>query len=131
MPSETDSNIISSPSRPLAIASFHAGEVSRLIKERKDRAKLLPEKLFADPDWDILLELFAAHLGQVRIAISCLCRDTMVPPSTVLRWISVLDKEGLKTRRNDPFDQRRVFIGLTENGVDCMQSYVESNAVRA
>lgn len=119
---------ISKPTKPSRSASAHAAEVTLLMIERMNRTRFFSRDLFSDPAWDILLELYAAELGQYRIAISSLCLRTAVPSTTVLRWVSVLDSEGLITRRKDPFDQRRVYVGLTTKGSDCMESYVEANA---
>ena len=38
--------------------------VRAIIKQRRNRDRFFDAQLFADPAWDILLELYAAELGQ-------------------------------------------------------------------
>lgn len=100
-----------------------------LLKARRDRTKFFPENLFADPAWDMLLELYAAQLCQHRLSVSSLCAGSGVPPTTALRWITTVEKNGLLTRSSDPLDGRRVFVQLSEKGADAMSSYFASNPV--
>ena len=46
---------------------------ARLITERRQRAKSFGSELFADPAWDMLLDLFLAMLQKKRISISSAC----------------------------------------------------------
>lgn len=98
-------------------------DVLAILKARRRRTRFFPDDLFADPAWDILLELYAAELGQRRIAISSVCLGAAVPATTALRWINALEKKGLVSRRNDPFDGRRVFIDLSETGLKSLDAY--------
>jgi len=107
-----------------------SADVRRAIVERRNRDKFFPENMFADPAWDMLLELYAAELGQVRVTISSLCAGAAVPPTTALRWISTLEREALIYRRKDPTDGRRIFAGLSAKGLIAMENYFESNAGR-
>ena len=79
--------------------------------------------MFADPAWDILLELYASHLGQQRVSVSALCNCAAVPATTALRWISALQEKLLIDRRPDPLDGRRYFISLTSKGLTAMEDY--------
>ena len=107
-----------------------AVDVRRAIDERRNRDKFFAENLFADPAWDMLLELYAAELAQVRVAISSLCAGSAVPPTTALRWISTLERESLIYRRKDPMDGRRIFVALSAKGMISMEAYFESNSGR-
>ena len=98
-------------------------EVLAILKARRRRSQFFPEDLFADPAWDILLELYATELGQRRISISSLCIGAGVPATTALRWINALENKGLITRQDDPVDGRRVYASLAEKGIDAMQAY--------
>jgi len=100
-----------------------AADIRRAIKARRNRDQFLPGHLFADPAWDMLLELYAAELDQTRLSISILCDRAAVPATTALRWISTLEKEGLIDRRGDPLDARRIFVRLSAMGVICMEGY--------
>ena len=89
-----------------------ADSVRSVIKARRLRGRLLPEDLFADPAWDMLLDLLQAELVQHRVPVSSLCIAAAVPPTTALRWIKTMTDRGLLLRRADPHDGRRVFIEM-------------------
>ena len=97
--------------------------VRTMLRLRRNRDRFFKSQLFADPAWDMLLELYACELGQQRISISSLCVGAAVPATTALRWISTLEQEGLVERRADPTDGRRFFIQLTRQGRDAMTAY--------
>src|SRR4051794_8302330 len=61
-----------------------------IIKARNLRSRFLPADLFADPAWDILLELLRAEAAQQRISVSNLCIAANAPPTTALRYIKTM-----------------------------------------
>lgn len=108
-----------------ADASFpvDAVQVRALLRVRRMRDPLFPPDLFADPAWDIMLDLLAAHLEGRRVSVSSLCIAAAVPPTTALRWIRQLTDDGLLERRADPEDGRRVFITLSSTGLQAMRRW--------
>ena len=90
-------------------------DVLALIRARRLRDQFLPADLFADPAWDMMLDLLAARLAGARVSVSSLCIAASVPPTTALRWIKQLTDRGVFARVDDPSDGRRVFIELTES----------------
>lgn len=98
-------------------------EVRSLLKLRRNRDLFFDSDLFADPAWDILLELYAASLGQYRVSVTSLCCGAAVPATTALRWIALLEARGLIIRRSDPIDGRRTFLMLSKDGLDSMGVY--------
>lgn len=103
----------------------HRTSARSVLRNRDRRAKFLNSQLFADPAWDMLLELYCAELDQRRMSVTRLCIASRVPATTGLRWLATLDKEGLITRRSDPLDQRRVFVALSDCGRSAMRHYFE------
>lgn len=103
-----------------------AQEIRAVIRARRLRAQYFTGELFADPAWDMLLDLFAAELESRRVSVSSLCIAAAVPPTTALRWIGTLHEAGLFERHADPSDRRRAYIGLTAKGLDGMRCYVAS-----
>jgi DNA-binding MarR family transcriptional regulator len=97
--------------------------IKRVQKARKVRATFFGENLFADPAWDILLELYASELRQQRVSITSASDAAGVPATTALRWMAVLEEKSLVSRNNDPFDGRRVWISLTAHGASLMHRY--------
>lgn len=99
--------------------------VRKIIQQRQLRARFLDGDLFADPAWDMLLDLTAARVEHVRVSVTSLCIASGVPPTTALRWISQMTDSGLLERIEDETDRRRAFIQLTEKAVDAMARYFD------
>ena len=81
-----------------------------LNEARQQRGRFFNSNLFADPAWDMLLELYGASLTERRLTVSRLAERSGVPSTTALRWIATLETEGLIDRQNDRFDRRRRFL---------------------
>ncbi|WP_325403926.1 winged helix DNA-binding protein [Parvibaculum sp.] len=90
------------------------------------RMKFFPTGLFADPAWDMLLDLTHARLAGKRVSVSSLCIAAHVPATTALRRIGDLVASGLAVRIKDENDGRRVFVELTEDGFERMGRYLEA-----
>ncbi|MBC9034336.1 hypothetical protein IAG41_18255 [Sphingomonas sp. JC676] len=103
-----------------------AREIRAVIRSRRMRAQFFTDELFADPAWDMLLDLFAAELERRRVSVSSLCIAAAVPPTTALRWIGSLHDAGLFERHADPSDRRRAYIALSQKAMDGMRSYVSA-----
>ncbi len=97
--------------------------VRKIIRQRQLRSEFLGPELFADPAWDILLDLTAARAEHVRVSVTSLCIASGVPPTTALRWISQMSEAGLLVRVEDESDRRRAFIELSEKAADAMARY--------
>lgn len=106
-----------------------AAEVRAVIRMRRLRDRFFDRDLFADPAWDMLLDLMAARAERVQVAVSSLCIAACVPPTTALRWIKSMTDCGLFDRISDPDDGRRIFIRLSEAAAANMVRYF--SALRA
>lgn len=107
--------------------------VRRIILSRQRRASFFDGELFADPAWDMLLDLTAARVEHKRVSVSSLCIAAMVPPTTALRWIGQMTEAGLFVRIEDDTDRRRAFIALSDKAADAMARYfaaLDSDALR-
>ena len=100
------------------------GLVRRLIRLRRDRDRHFPAEIFADPAWDMLLDLTAARMEGVDVAVSSLCVAAAVPTTTALRWIRTLTEAGLLERRTDAGDARRSFVILSDTAHLAMQAWI-------
>lgn len=83
-------------------------------------------ELFGEPAWDILLDLYIAFIDEKAVSVSSACIGSAAPPTTGLRWLGVLAENQLVVREQDPNDQRRVLVKLTELGVAAMDRYFAS-----
>jgi DNA-binding MarR family transcriptional regulator len=102
--------------------------IRMIIDARAQRVKFLPADLFADPAWDMLLDLYLADIVSRRVTVTNLCSASNVPMSTALRWIDALDRRGLIDRTSDQLDARRFFISLSQAGLESLDDYFESLA---
>ena len=118
------------PHAATANARSGARHIREIIKRRRMRERLLGEDLFADPGWDILLDLFAAQEEEQQVSVSSLCIAAAVPPTTALRWITNMTEAGYLVRRQDPHDARRVYIELSETMSAKLKDYFEAIADR-
>ena len=94
--------------------AVRADDIRTIIRLRRQRDRLFSGDLFADPAWDMMLDLMAARIERLRVAVSSLCIAAAVPPTTALRWIKTLTDIGIFVRVADPTDGRRVFIELSD-----------------
>lgn len=97
--------------------------VRQSLKERRLRYRYFDVALFADPAWDILLELLHAEICQQRVTVSSLCASTSIPSTTGVRWIAAMTDMGLLRRKPDPLDRRRGFVELTPKSSDALRRY--------
>ncbi|WP_337190493.1 winged helix DNA-binding protein [Tsuneonella aeria] len=97
--------------------------VRRIIRQRQLRAQFLSGELFADPAWDILLDLTAARAEHTRVSVTSLCIASGVPATTALRWIGQMVDAGLLERVEDDSDRRRAFIQLSDRTAEAMARY--------
>ena len=116
---DNERELIRKPRPPLPDARL----VRQVIAKRQARAKFFDAELFADPAWDMLLDLTAARVERKRVSVTSLCIASAVPPTTALRWIGQMVEAGLFIRVEDDTDRRRAFIDLSDNAVDAMARY--------
>ena len=120
-PSEPQLEKPVSPKGDVPAVSLEA--VRQVIRARRLRSRYFDEELFADPAWDMLLDLLQAEIAQHRVPVSSLCIAAAVPATTALRWIKTMTDAGLFVRRADPHDGRRVFVELSPKASHAMRQY--------
>ena len=100
--------------------------IRTMIRTRQLRGRYLDESLFADPAWDMLLDLCAAYRENVPVYVTSLCVAAAVPQSTALRMLRTLSQRGLVTQTPDRADRRRVIVALSEQGIRAMEDYFDA-----
>lgn len=106
--------------RPLSATTR---DVQCHLKERRMRDQFFDRGLFADPVWDMLLDLWVARASGRLVSVSSLCIASAVPPTTALRWIERLASDGYVLRSSDPRDSRRRHVSLSPHGNGCLSRY--------
>jgi len=93
---------------------------TRLYRAIRIRDERLGTDLFADPAWNILLDLTIAH-GRRMLSVSAACLGARSAHATAMRYLTALIKRGIVCREADPTDGRRNFVKLTALGVHRME----------
>jgi|SRR3954471_16342863 hypothetical protein len=105
------------------ILEISASQVMAIMRARRLRANYFPDDLFADPAWDMMLDLLHSELSYRRVSVSSLCTAASVPATTALRWINAMVQKGLFVRHADPLDGRRIFIELAPETSAALRNY--------
>lgn len=108
--------------RPVSLGEDH---ILSILTVRRARDQVFGRPLFADPAWDILLELYAAHLGARRIAVADLIRSIDVPASTATRWIRALEEHGFIGRDDQAGQFNSQWVRLTDQGLTRMRQLAD------
>ena len=97
--------------------------VNWLIHARQRRACYFTPEVFADPAWDILLDLLRAEIANERISVSSACIAASVPLTTGLRWLRALEQRGLVLLEPDLGDAQRALVSLTKDSSIALRRY--------
>lgn len=100
-----------------------------IIRARQLRASYFPAGIFADPAWDMLLDLMRARQAGQAISISSLCIASGVPPTTALRWIKTMTDRGIFVRTADAADGRRVFIRVADDAAAAFTAWARAAGI--
>jgi hypothetical protein len=91
-----------------------------LYRLRRRRDGAFAGQLFAEPTWDLLLDLFAAEKAGRRVSITSACLAAAAATTTALRCLSQLEIDGIVFREPDPADRRRTYVRLSADALGKM-----------
>jgi len=111
---------------PQSFPQGRAAQARALIRERRMRADYLPAALFAEPAWDMMLDLYAALYEGSKVSVSSLCIAAAVPSTTALRAIEAMTAQGCIERDRDPSDGRRIFVTLSDEARLGLDAYFDA-----
>jgi hypothetical protein len=94
-------------------------------RSQRIREDMLGKDHFADPAWDMLLDLYIAQYEKRTVSISSACIASHVPSTTALRWITALEGDGWLVRADDPKDGRRVYLTLPARMISLMDQIMD------
>lgn len=97
-----------------------------LLKARQRRAEFMDVSKFADPAWDILLDLTSAALEGRSVPAFSASVAANVPVTTALRYVKLLVADGTIKRWEDPNDKRRSLLALEDHALENMIRYLTS-----
>jgi hypothetical protein len=107
------------------VATHHLLDIAiALYRQRRLRARHFAGSLFAEPTWDMLLDLFIADCERRRITVKSVCIGANVPMTTALRHLRWLHEQGLVERLSHPRDARSTHVRLTAEAIIAMENYL-------
>ena len=107
-PAENDAH--APPLVPNDLGSF----ARHLYDERRLRESTFDAELFADPMWDLMLELYASVAEGTKVSVSRACAASRAPSSSALRYIKEMTGKGLVVRDECHSDARKVYVRLSD-----------------
>ncbi len=78
--------------------------------------------LFADPAWDIMLDLFIHDARGLSVSVSSACQGSVSPATTALRHLAELERRGIVHRRPHPSDRRVMNVRLSNEALNMMNT---------
>lgn len=93
------------------------------LRGRHIRKQYFGRDFFAEPAWEILLALYVADASGARLTTGKLAEWIETPPTTVVRWLRVLEEHSLVGRSEHPTDRRIIFIRLLDAGRSALDDY--------
>ena len=103
----------------------------RALEARRERDRVFGAGTFADPAWDVLLDLFVAGEENRAVDAFSLCGRSALPEGVILRSIAHLVQSNLVTRRANAADPRSIYLVLTAEGRAKMSDYFSRTAAIA
>lgn len=102
-------------------------ERARIIyRNRRLRNRHFDDDLFAEPSWDILLDLFIADEAGESISVSSACIGSAAPHATALRHLGLMQRKGLVERSAHPHDRRCQQVNITATAAASMHDLLGS-----
>ncbi len=98
------------------------------LRRRRMRARFLPSELFGEGGWSILLDLFVSEHHGRKVSTTSACIAADVPGTTALRWLDVLESEGLIERSQTVSDKRVKYVSLTDEARSALTSLLARQA---
>jgi DNA-binding transcriptional ArsR family regulator len=109
-----------SPPEPLADIA------RRIYAERALRSRIFDSRLFGEPAWDMLLDLYVNWSEGRKVCITSACIGSQVPHTTALRWIGILEEMELVERRREHNDKRVTYVELTDFGKRRIETFLRA-----
>jgi hypothetical protein len=92
------------------------GLATALREARRLRAEIFPGIPFANPNWDVMLDLFIQEMNGFRTSLDHLALTGDLPAPTVYESVDTLVRLSLVARTPDRFDNRVFWLSLTVTG---------------
>lgn len=88
------------------------------------RQDIIGRNMINDAAWHMLLALYADCEEDRPVSVTSLVQASGSPPTTALRYLSVMEDAGMITRRDHPSDGRSSLIAPTNTTIETMREVV-------
>jgi hypothetical protein len=79
--------------------------------------------IVGEPCWDMLLDLCISEIEGKKVSVTSVCIASGARPTTALRWVSLLERDKMIEKCEDPSDKRRTFVRISRKTFDDMFGY--------
>lgn len=100
--------------------------VRSILRARQRRSEFMDASKFADPAWDIMLDLTSAALEGRSVPAFSVSVAANVPITTALRYVKRLVEDRVVKRWEDPDDKRRTLLALEADALEQMLRYLSN-----
>lgn len=106
--------------------------LSRIARDelfwRSKRRKFVDLEIYGEAAWSILLDLYINRVLGKNTSVTSACIASEVPPTTALRYIALLEAEGLVISTGAENDHRVRWLKLTPLAVSAVERYLVAKA---
>jgi DNA-binding response OmpR family regulator len=133
--------LLDAPTSAVALPRIAKGNLGELVPEERDRqrtatlksmlhsrklrSELLPQEIFGDPAWFMLLELALIERSGKRTSVSGLSMSAHTSQATALRRIQDMVEADLIVRHEDSRDRRRSYVALSPNAQERLNQLLD------
>ncbi len=103
-----------------------ARKAAEILAFREQRKALFPSKMFGEPAWDILLDLYCHETAGKSISVSSACVAGGAAYATGLRWLRYLVEAGMVRREPDSRDLRYEWVRLQPQARHQIETFLKS-----
>ncbi len=100
--------------------------IRSILRARQRRSEFMDASKFADPAWDIMLDLTSAALEGRSVPAFSVSVAANVPITTALRYVKRLVEDRVVKRWEDPDDKRRTLLALEDDALEKMLRYMSN-----
>lgn len=115
--------------------SYDPRLLAELAKEemawRAKRSKFVALDIYSDGAWGMLLDLYINRVRGRNVSVTSACLASDMPPTTALRYIAMLEAEGMIDSETPECDLRVRWLRLSETGLRAIEGYLIAKADHA
>ena len=100
------------------------------LTARRSRAAFFRPTILGEPAWNMLLDLFVQQTSGTGVSVTSATIASDAPQATALRYVALMQKEGLIERHSSTADRRVCYLRLTQEGYRRVGTWLSSCAPR-